>query len=54
MRLERHKSFLSLDECAALNAWVDEAVKNKWLDKGVDPHSQDGNAQGGADHQCDV
>jgi hypothetical protein len=45
MRLERHKSFLSLNECAALNAWVDEAVKNKWLDKGVDPHSQENNVR---------
>lgn len=39
MRIERHKNFLSLDECAALNAWVDEAVQNKWMDEGI-------NAQG--------
>ena len=39
MRLERHKSFLSLAECDALNAWVDEAVQNKWMDKGLDLHS---------------
>lgn len=35
MRLERHKNFLSPEECLALNAWVDEGVENKWLDAGV-------------------
>ena len=35
MRLERHKNFLSPEECSTLNAWVDEGVKNKWLDVGV-------------------
>ena len=35
MRLERHKNFLSLEECAELNAWVDEGVQNKWLDAGI-------------------
>jgi hypothetical protein len=35
MRIERHKNFLSLEECAALNAWVDEGVQNKWLDVGI-------------------
>lgn len=35
MRLERRKNFLSLEECAALNAWVDEGVQNKWLDLGI-------------------
>jgi hypothetical protein len=35
MRIERHKNFLSLEDCAALNAWVDEGVQNKWLDVGI-------------------
>jgi len=35
MRIERHKNFLSSEDCAALNAWVDEAVKNKWIDAGI-------------------
>ena len=35
MRLERHKNFLTLEECSALNAWVDKGVKNKWLDFGM-------------------
>jgi hypothetical protein len=36
MRIERYKNFFSLEECDALNAWVDEGVQNKWLDVGVD------------------
>lgn len=39
MRIERHKNFLSLENCAALNAWVDEGVKKKWLDAGVTVNS---------------
>ena len=35
MRIERHKNFLSPEDCAALNAWVDEAVQNKWMDAGI-------------------
>jgi hypothetical protein len=35
MRIERYKNFLSVEECAALNAWVDEGVQNKWLDVGI-------------------
>ena len=35
MRFERVKNFLSVEECSALNAWVDLAVQNKWLDQGV-------------------
>jgi hypothetical protein len=35
MRLERHKNFLSAEECSTLNEWVDTGVKNKWLDVGV-------------------
>jgi hypothetical protein len=35
MRIERHKNFLSLEECAELNAWADEGVQNKWLDVGT-------------------
>jgi hypothetical protein len=35
MRIERHKNFLTLEECTALNAWVDKGVENKWLDVGV-------------------
>jgi len=45
MRFERVKSFLSLDECAALNSWVDEAVQNKWMDKVLDPHSLENNVR---------
>lgn len=40
MRLERHKNFLSLEDCAALNAWVDEGVEKKWLDVGVSKESR--------------
>lgn len=35
MRLERHKNFLTLEECFALNAWVDKGVENRWLDCGI-------------------
>jgi hypothetical protein len=35
MRIERHKNFLSPEECSALNAWVDEGVEKKWLDVGI-------------------
>jgi len=35
MRLERHKNFLSPEDCTALNAWVDEGVEKKWLDAGI-------------------
>jgi len=35
MRIERHKNFLSPEECAVLNAWADEGVQNKWLDAGI-------------------
>ena len=34
MRLERHKNFITPNEIAALNAWVDEGVDKKWLDVG--------------------
>jgi hypothetical protein len=36
MRVDRHKNFLSLEECAELNAWVDEATAKNWLDAGLD------------------
>lgn len=29
------KNFLSIDECNTLNAWVETAVQNKWLDNGL-------------------
>ena len=35
MRLERHKNFLTQQECSILNAWVDEGVEKKWLDVGI-------------------
>ena len=35
MRIERRKNFITPEECAALNAWADEGVKNKWLDLGI-------------------
>ena len=35
MRIERHKNFLTPEECAALNVWVDEGVEKKWLDVGI-------------------
>lgn len=34
MRVDRHKNFLSLEDCDALNAWVDEGVEKGWLDVG--------------------
>ena len=45
MRIETVKNCLTLQECATLNAWVDEAVKNKWLDKGLDPHNSENNVR---------
>ena len=30
-----NKNFLTQDECAQLNEWVDLGVQEKWLDKGV-------------------
>ena len=30
------KNFITAEECAQLNAWVDEGVQNKWLDSGID------------------
>jgi hypothetical protein len=35
MRIERYKNFLSSEDCFALNIWVDEGVKNGWLDAGI-------------------
>ena len=35
MRIERRKNFITPEECAALNTWADEGVKNKWLDSGI-------------------
>ena len=35
MRIERRKNFITPEECAALNTWTDEGVKNKWLDLGI-------------------
>jgi hypothetical protein len=35
MRIERFKNFLSQEECNLLNQWVDEGVRNKWLDVGM-------------------
>lgn len=34
MRIERVKNFISTEECDALNSWVEEGVKNRWLDVG--------------------
>jgi hypothetical protein len=36
MRIERHKNFITTEECTALNAWVDEGVERRWLDVGID------------------
>ena len=33
MRIERHKNFLTKEECATLNAWVREGVSKNWLDR---------------------
>jgi hypothetical protein len=38
MRIERHKNFLTPEECTALNAWVDEGVEKKWLDLSRSQH----------------
>ena len=35
MRILLVPNFISLKTCAALNAWVDEGVEKKWLDKGI-------------------
>jgi len=35
MRIERHKNFLTSEECNLLNVWVDEGVEKKWLDIGI-------------------
>jgi hypothetical protein len=35
MRIERYKNFLTLEECNSLNVWVDEGIKNKWLNVGM-------------------
>ena len=35
IRLERHKNFVTPQECDELNAWADEGVVNKWLDVGI-------------------
>jgi hypothetical protein len=31
MRVERSKQFLSLEECSALNDWVEKAVEKNWM-----------------------
>jgi len=43
MRIERHKNFLTREECSALNAWVDEGVEKEWLNVGIGA-SRNGNA----------
>ena len=35
IRIERVKNYFSPEECAALNTWVDEGVKNGWLGGGI-------------------
>jgi hypothetical protein len=35
MRIERHKNFLSPEECSTLNSWVMKAIDNKWLDQSL-------------------
>jgi len=35
IRFERHKNFITHQECDELNAWVDKGVANKWLDVGI-------------------
>jgi len=40
MRLERHKNFLLPEECAQLNAWVDEATTKNWMAAGIDAQGQ--------------
>lgn len=35
MRIERFKNFITAEECAVLNQWVDRAVESKWLDTSV-------------------
>jgi len=35
IRFEHHKNFITLQECAELNTWVNKGVTNKWLDVGI-------------------
>jgi len=35
-RFDQHKNFITPQECAELNAWVDEGLKNNWLGNGYD------------------
>jgi hypothetical protein len=35
MNVIRKKHFVTSTQCNELNAWVDQAVQNKWLDKGM-------------------
>ncbi len=35
IRFEHYKNFITLQECAELNAWADKGVVNKWLDVGI-------------------
>jgi hypothetical protein len=41
MRIEQHKNFLSLEECSALNSWVDLAVENNWMGPAVTSENND-------------
>lgn len=42
MRVERHKNFLTAEECHTLNEWVRQATEFGWMNKGFH--------QGGANH----
>lgn len=35
-RFDQHKNFITPEECAELNAWVDEGLKKNWLGNGYD------------------
>tara|TARA_R110000868_G_scaffold276722_1_gene536472 strand:+ start:322 stop:891 length:570 start_codon:yes stop_codon:yes gene_type:complete len=35
VRFDQHKNFITLQECAELNAWVEDGVARKWLDSGI-------------------
>jgi len=35
IRFEHYKNFVTPQECAELNTWVDKGVANKWLDVGI-------------------
>ena len=35
IRIERHRNFLTPEECDILNLWVDDGVEKKWLDVGI-------------------